>query len=632
MVRRLQGHARPDPRDRQADDRPDQRDRRRRRQRAADGVRPRGDRRRRLHPPRRARARLRPGRRRDAVAPADGRRPPRARDRPPLRRDPRAQAAEWGLVNRAVPAAELDAVVDAWVESLVRKLPQTTRYAKQQLNVWRDMAWHQTVGHARDWLSLSMLGDEAQGAITAFLDSRRGRTARGRLGDRLTRMADEVLTRRDGAVLTITFNRPEVYNAFNRELHAALHEALTEAADDSVRAVVITGAGKGFCAGQDLKEFGSVSDSIGDALEQTYHPNVRARPVAREAGHRGGQRAGGGSRPLVRLRLRPSCCLVERDLRPGLHRHRPRPGRRRHVVRPPAPRLRAGVRVDVHEPSALGGRGARLGARLRGDRRGRVRGPRRGARGGVGCPPDARDRPDEAALRARLRRRRSTSSSRSRRSSSRSPSAPPTSRRASTPSSRSARPSSPGPDRQRRACGSRSSTTTRAASPSASSRAGRPPLEGATILERRRFALEQARPRAAASRLRAARARGHVRLPRRPAERRRRRPRRRLLPQRGLLDGLRARDDRARHVGARRRRARATRGRQPRRRRRPVGAPRDVGDRRGRPGPVGALPERALVRVGAGRRGRRARRRRRVRRRLLRVAARSGSSPPSCRA
>ena len=89
-------------------------------------------------------------------------------------------------------------------------------------------------------------------------------------------MADEVLTRRDGAVLTITFNRPEVYNAFNRELHAALHEALTEAVDDSVRAVVITGAGKGFCAGQDLKEFGSVSDSIGDALEQTYHPNVRA--------------------------------------------------------------------------------------------------------------------------------------------------------------------------------------------------------------------------------------------------------------------------------------------------------------------------------------------------------------------
>jgi 2-(1,2-epoxy-1,2-dihydrophenyl)acetyl-CoA isomerase len=66
-----------------------------------------------------------------------------------------------------------------------------------------------------------------------------------------------------------------VYNAFNRELHAALSAALTEAGDPAVRCVVITGAGKGFCAGQDLKEFGAVSSSIGDALETTYHPNVR---------------------------------------------------------------------------------------------------------------------------------------------------------------------------------------------------------------------------------------------------------------------------------------------------------------------------------------------------------------------
>jgi len=88
-------------------------------------------------------------------------------------------------------------------------------------------------------------------------------------------VADEVLTTRDGAVLTITLNRPDVYNAFNRELHAALREALTEAQDPAIRCVVVTGAGKGFCAGQDLNEFGAVSASIRDALEQTYHPNVR---------------------------------------------------------------------------------------------------------------------------------------------------------------------------------------------------------------------------------------------------------------------------------------------------------------------------------------------------------------------
>ena len=87
---------------------------------------------------------------------------------------PAAQAAEWGLVNWAVPPAELDAKVDEVVEKLVRKLPQTTRYAKQQLNWWRDISWHETVGHARDWLALSMLGDEAQGAIQAFLDRSKG--------------------------------------------------------------------------------------------------------------------------------------------------------------------------------------------------------------------------------------------------------------------------------------------------------------------------------------------------------------------------------------------------------------------------------------------------------------------------
>jgi enoyl-CoA hydratase/carnithine racemase len=83
---------------------------------------------------------------------------------------PAAQAAEWGLVNRAVPEGELDAVVDEWVDKLAARLPETTRYAKQQLNVWRDLAWHQTVGHARDWLAMSMLGSEAQDAVRAFLE------------------------------------------------------------------------------------------------------------------------------------------------------------------------------------------------------------------------------------------------------------------------------------------------------------------------------------------------------------------------------------------------------------------------------------------------------------------------------
>ena len=80
---------------------------------------------------------------------------------------------------------------------------------------------------------------------------------------------------REGAVQTITLNRPDVMNAFNRALHAGLNDALKQARDPDVRAVVITGAGRGFCAGQDLTEFSAVGD-VGAALRATYHPNVLA--------------------------------------------------------------------------------------------------------------------------------------------------------------------------------------------------------------------------------------------------------------------------------------------------------------------------------------------------------------------
>ena len=83
---------------------------------------------------------------------------------------PAAKAEEWGLVNRVVPADELDAEVDRMVENLARKLPQTTRYAKQHLNFWKDLAWHETINHARDWLALSMATEEPQAAIKRFLE------------------------------------------------------------------------------------------------------------------------------------------------------------------------------------------------------------------------------------------------------------------------------------------------------------------------------------------------------------------------------------------------------------------------------------------------------------------------------
>jgi enoyl-CoA hydratase/carnithine racemase len=84
-----------------------------------------------------------------------------------------AKAAEWGLVNRVVPAGELDAAVDEIVDKLAARLPLMTRYAKHQLDFFRDLAWHGTIGHARDWLALSMLSEEAAEGVQGFLQRRR---------------------------------------------------------------------------------------------------------------------------------------------------------------------------------------------------------------------------------------------------------------------------------------------------------------------------------------------------------------------------------------------------------------------------------------------------------------------------
>ena len=84
----------------------------------------------------------------------------------------------------------------------------------------------------------------------------------------------EVETTREGAVLTITLNRPEVLNAFNAALHAAFGAALKEARDDGVRAVVVTGAGRGFCVGQDLTEFRESAGDIAHRLRSTYHRTI----------------------------------------------------------------------------------------------------------------------------------------------------------------------------------------------------------------------------------------------------------------------------------------------------------------------------------------------------------------------
>jgi 2-(1,2-epoxy-1,2-dihydrophenyl)acetyl-CoA isomerase len=86
----------------------------------------------------------------------------------------------------------------------------------------------------------------------------------------------EVETQRDGGVMTITLNRPDVLNAFDRALQEGFRDALKDARDAEVRAVVLTGAGRGFCVGQDLKEFQDGAGDLAGRLRSTYNRNVLA--------------------------------------------------------------------------------------------------------------------------------------------------------------------------------------------------------------------------------------------------------------------------------------------------------------------------------------------------------------------
>lgn len=86
----------------------------------------------------------------------------------------------------------------------------------------------------------------------------------------------EVELERDGAVLTITLNRPDVLNAINRAVHEQLRATLKEARDPEVRAVILTGAGRGFCVGQDLAELREAPGDIAERLRGFYHPNLLA--------------------------------------------------------------------------------------------------------------------------------------------------------------------------------------------------------------------------------------------------------------------------------------------------------------------------------------------------------------------
>jgi 2-(1,2-epoxy-1,2-dihydrophenyl)acetyl-CoA isomerase len=100
-------------------------------------------------------------------------------------------------------------------------------------------------------------------------------------------------------IATITLDRPEALNSLTTAMKVALIDALRSASNDGqVRAVVLTGAGRAFCVGQDLREHAE-DLANGDEQLSTVTEHLDA-----ETGHRGGQRDGGGGGGVARVRLR----------------------------------------------------------------------------------------------------------------------------------------------------------------------------------------------------------------------------------------------------------------------------------------------------------------------------------------
>lgn len=89
-----------------------------------------------------------------------------------------------------------------------------------------------------------------------------------------------VLSALAGGVLTLTLNRPDKLNSFNEDMHLALRDGIRRAHDDAaIRAVLLTGAGRGFCAGQDLGDRdprkGGPAPDLGRTLDTFYNPTLR---------------------------------------------------------------------------------------------------------------------------------------------------------------------------------------------------------------------------------------------------------------------------------------------------------------------------------------------------------------------
>ena len=174
-------------------------------------------------------------------------------------------------------------------------------------------------------------------------------------------------SRRDGAIARITLNRPDRLNSFTVAMHAELRDALDELGD--ARVLILTGAGRGFCAGQDLNDRAVAPGDpvdLGETVETSWNPLIRTprRPAA--AGDRPGQRRRRRRRRQYRARLRHRRRRQIGQVHPELLGDRPDPRQRRHLGSAAPRRPGARARPGADRRAAAGREGRRMGPDLEG--------------------------------------------------------------------------------------------------------------------------------------------------------------------------------------------------------------------------------------------------------------------------
>jgi hypothetical protein len=169
-----------------------------------------------------------------------------------------------------------------------------------------------------------------------------------------------ILYDKQNGVATITFNRPQAMNAFTIEMNGEVQRALKDADDDkTVRVIVLTGSGRAFCAGQDLKgRTPEKKGSLGESLRERYNPIIlrlrRTEKISIAAVN--GVAAGAGCNLALATDLR--FAAEEATFRAGLLARRARAGLRRQHRAAAARRLQQGDGALAPRRAARRARGA----------------------------------------------------------------------------------------------------------------------------------------------------------------------------------------------------------------------------------------------------------------------------------